>query len=629
MAWQIVEDSSSSGFGFNVGGGVGDSGNGGNVNAGFNISSGDMHRMWTDNITTIKGTDGMVINTGTQAGSTGDLNLTGAAILSDNITLNVKGNTNKKDLEDSYYSESMSIGASTTIATGGNQPTVPGTGGKPNQFPGGQTSISGSYAQNESNRTTYATIGGLNSTLTSATKDVTGGDFEGSLTVDHRLLTDEGQQNIAKNFELIYQIGQNTTEAVIKTADQVYEKLFPSGISDPGIRNEVREAIRQAGITGDTETLKAKVKELTGKKPSDSDLAAIENLSTERDFAKLRNSFSSEEEYQKFAKNYILQVGIFFDGTGNNIYVDKEKGEETNVARMTTLYDSKQDPKYVTGIGTSGGLDNLCQGTGCGITLKQEEAQDYLVKKVINNNDNKNILFFPIDIISFSRGVTTGADFINKINNDNYWNLGIMPRSELMFDPVASYGIAGNEIDLGRDFSIPTNVIAIQINAANEQRNLFDLQSLANSDGKLASPNWTQITLPGVHADIGGGYANGYQGKTQDIALYSMQMVLNEAQKYGINFTSIPSDQQPSSGFNQLMSYYNQGQTNLNNNPNSQNQAYFNAISGLIKDISIHDSTFIGTGKVYNYSIGDQRGIFYPNDKYLNNSTTLSIQSNQ
>ena len=200
---QTEEDSSSSGFGFNVGGGVG---NGVNVNAGFNISSGDMHRMWTDNITTIKGTDSMVINTGTKIGSTGDLNLTGAAILSDNMTLNVKGSTNKKDLEDSFTSESMSIGVSTNVAVGGNQATVPGTGGQPNQFPGGSTSLSGSYNQNESNRTTYATIGGLNTKLTSDTQDMTNGDFEGGLTVDLRLISPEGRKDITKNFK---ELGQN------------------------------------------------------------------------------------------------------------------------------------------------------------------------------------------------------------------------------------------------------------------------------------------------------------------------------------------------------------------------------------------------------------------------------------
>jgi hypothetical protein len=225
---QTEEDYSSSGFGFNFGVGVGSGGNGGNIGGGFNISNADMHRLWVDDITTIKATDSMTINVGK------DLNLTGAAILSDNLALAVTGNTNKKDLQDSYYSESMSLGISTSMNFGGNgssnengnsppssaladarataiplnkgNPTILGTGGQPNTAPGGSTSISGNYSQNESNRTTYATIGNLDSTLTSSTHNITGGDFEGSLTVDHRLLSEAGRENIVKDFK---ELGQN------------------------------------------------------------------------------------------------------------------------------------------------------------------------------------------------------------------------------------------------------------------------------------------------------------------------------------------------------------------------------------------------------------------------------------
>ncbi|NDB60597.1 hypothetical protein EB001_19440, partial [bacterium] len=222
---QTEEDYSSSGFGFNFGGGAGAGGKGGNIGGGFNISNADkwrseasnlqlvqsginitneyMHKLWVDNITTIKGTDSMNVNVEK------DLNLTGAAILSDNLALAVKGNINKKELQDSYYSESMGIGFSQNLTTNGNQPTIPGTGGKPNQAPGGSTSINANYSQNESSRSVYATIGSLSATmlddsdpnklrLTSATKDVTGGDFEGSLTLDHRLFSESGRKDIGR-----------------------------------------------------------------------------------------------------------------------------------------------------------------------------------------------------------------------------------------------------------------------------------------------------------------------------------------------------------------------------------------------------------------------------------------------
>ncbi len=227
-------------------------------------------------------------------------------------------------------------------------------------------------------------------------------------------------------------------------------------------------------------------------------------------------------------------------------------------------------------------------------------------------------LFFPIDVIDFSRGSTTGSDFINQINNENYWQVGLLPRSHLMFDPVGSYQIPGNGIDLGRDFSTPKNIIAIQINAANETRNLFDLQNLYTSTGQNPNPrNWQQITLPGTHSDIGGGNKKLEQGKDQDMAFYAMDLMIDNAEKYGIEFKDIPSNQMPSAAFNTTINAYNEAQSNYNKNPTEDNKTYLDAISEYMKEKYTHDSTFGGTGKVYNYSIGDQRGIFYPNDKYF------------
>src|SRR5690606_33514966 len=115
-------------------------------------------------------------------------------------------------------------------------------------------------------------------------------------------------------------------------------------------------------------------------------------------------------------------------------------------------------------------------------------------------------------------------------------------------------------------------IIAIQINAKDEQRNLFDLQSLSDSDRALIGKNWKEITLPGVHADIGGGYKDGEQGKSQDIALYSMQTMISEADKYGIGFKKIPADQLPSFEINTAMSLYQSAQNNYNNNSNEENK---------------------------------------------------------
>ena len=110
------------------------------------------------------------------------------------------------------------------------------------------------------------------------------------------------------------------------------------------------------------------------------------------------------------------------------------------------------------------------------------------------------------------------------------------------------------------------------------------------------------------------------RGKSQDIAFYSMQTMINEAAKYGIGFKEIPADQLPSFELNTAMSLYQNAQNSYNNNPSEENKFAVDDINKFIQQNFVHDSTFGGTGKIYNYSIGDQRGIFYPNDKYLESS---------
>ena len=117
---QTEENYISDGFGFNLGRGVGGSGINGadssgakSFSAGFNTNSAEIYNRWTDNQTIITATNSANITIAK------DLNLTGAAILSDNMILNVLGNINKTDLQDKYYSSSMSAGASTNLAFGG------------------------------------------------------------------------------------------------------------------------------------------------------------------------------------------------------------------------------------------------------------------------------------------------------------------------------------------------------------------------------------------------------------------------------------------------------------------------------------------------------------------------------
>jgi hypothetical protein len=485
---------------------------------------------------------------------------------------------------------------------------------------------------------TDALLTGLNRDINNSqvmTKDTITNALNVSATIDNRIIAglagnkaalnslSSDQRNLGANLLTEAKFMANAPKEIANEVNaavtNVYDKINPAKETTPEVRENLRAIIRTAAITGDAKTLKEQIKALTNKTPSDNDIKAITDLSKNRDFAELREGLGAIS-YNRFLDKYTLSTGIFFDGTGNDVNSkNPEYSEATNVARMINLYVSKDDPKYISGVGTSGGLDTACLAFGCGSDSKQQQAIVYL-NTVVNNDKNQDYLFFPIDVTSFSRGSTTGSNFINTINNEDYWSSGLLTRSHLMFDPVGSYGLAGNGFDLGKDFSTPTNIIAIQINAKDEQRNLFDLQSLRSSDGTLAGKHWTEITLPGTHSDIGGGYKSDEQNKSQDIAFYSMQTMINEAARYGIDFKEIPKNQLPSFELNTAMNLYRAAQASHANNPTEENKFYLEDVNKFIQDKFVHDSTFSGTWKPYNYSIGSERGIFYPNNKYPESS---------
>lgn len=60
--------------------------------------------------------------------------------------------------------------------------------------------------------------------------------------------------------------------------------------------------------------------------------------------------------------------------------------------------------------------------------------------------------------------------------------------------------------------------------AAHEQRNSFPLDSVR--DGNVYPDNCVEVVLPGVHSDLGGGYAPGFQGriKSRDAALSNLAL---------------------------------------------------------------------------------------------------------
>lgn len=148
-----------------------------------------------------------------------------------------------------------------------------------------------------------------------------------------------------------------------------------------------------------------------------------------------------------------------------------------------------------------------------------------------------------ISIFGFSRGATQARAFTNWLMSLCRLDAHLCGKDDSMtlggfevafdflglFDTVASIG-AGNTLGnsfLGKMFDghgawadaedslrIPTNVTCLHLVSAHELRRSFPLDSISVK-GEV-TPNCMEIVFPGVHSDLGGGYAPREQGRGVD-----------------------------------------------------------------------------------------------------------------
>ena len=245
----------------------------------------------------------------------------------------------------------------------------------------------------------------------------------------------------------------------------------------------------------------------------------------------------------------VLRVGVFFDGTANNtcnsllgqerqaqgLRVDSGSsydGVDTNIARLHQCYPVQSafdatgkavTSLYVSGIGTTTGKADTrfpaqTYGRGStGVLGKVEEAQAQLnqcLKAFVQTLAPGTLSRLQLDIFGFSRGAAAARHFTNQINATDFaahFALADDFSCEIcfvgLFDTVAAMGGLADMGDIGDDFNPGLNLYlspecarqVVQLSARDEQRRNFALSRIA--------PQWTlDIAVPGVHADVGGGY---------------------------------------------------------------------------------------------------------------------------
>ncbi|MBC3489219.1 DUF2235 domain-containing protein [Pseudomonas sp. SWRI100] len=233
-----------------------------------------------------------------------------------------------------------------------------------------------------------------------------------------------------------------------------------------------------------------------------------------------------------------LRVGVFFDGTGNNLGNATAAGQASgplagtsygnawsNVALLHALYPAPGSPApgtmaflklYVEGIGTTAGAadSSFASATGRGRTGVEARVAEAVT--MIADQLRGWCLAYPqsrlarveLDLFGFSRGAAAARHLANVLRDDASNLLGtscavginfiglfdtvaaIVAPLQGDFDPAdARHG--GLRLGLGK--AIARHVV--QLVAGDERRHNFPL---VRSEG--------DIVVPGVHSNIGGGY---------------------------------------------------------------------------------------------------------------------------
>lgn len=266
------------------------------------------------------------------------------------------------------------------------------------------------------------------------------------------------------------------------------------------------------------------------------------------------------------------KLSFFFDGTGNNLYQEMAKPEAeralSNVAKLFLAAIDDQDgreavARYIPGVGTpyryaNGNISpnedtggSLGLGFGAGGQMRLEAAL-YEFRRILEIDWGTGTLphmeWVTLLVFGFSRGATLARAFVRRLiaeqcerSADGHlmWNAryGKPVRLRIvfmgLFDTVASVGGPGLHMSWGSELAIPAGVErCLHFVAAHEVRQAFPLDSVRVDS---AYPKTCEeVIYPGVHSDVGGGYFDGFQGRSNLLSRIPLRDMYAEALKSGV-----------------------------------------------------------------------------------------------
>jgi len=289
---QDTAKSSNSSKGGSIGGGVGSTGKASNISASYNQSKGSSDSAWVNNTSKLlignaqntADLDAMGVKQVTNIGGViANATKNADGTLTDHKGLNYSGALELKDLQDHNYNSSRGLNVSTTIGK-----TTQEKDGQKSKYPNGSTTLGLQSSGQETEQLTKATmgLGSVTSAPTTANRDInnsqeitrdqTTGMLNGSVTVDHRLLSESGraeiiqqQKDLPENFR---QSAENLAKALpdgvykdkaLQTLNNIQAKLYnlPSEYKEVGVvGNSVASELLKRGMESqDVEALFSKL----------------------------------------------------------------------------------------------------------------------------------------------------------------------------------------------------------------------------------------------------------------------------------------------------------------------------------------------------------------------------------
>ena len=236
----------------------------------------------------------------------------------------------------------------------------------------------------------------------------------------------------------------------------------------------------------------------------------------------------------------VIHYSVFFDGTGNNrdqeMVKPADKRALSNIAKLFDAHKRNDDQinrAYIPGVGTPypdigdpGSTAGMAMGEGADKRIKK--ALELLDEEIAKVPAQQKIRLINITVFGFSRGAAEARAFVRDLaaqcrEKDGAWQYKGVPLRVAfagLFDTVCSaYGAwmsattswNGGHNNWAEDMKLPPMVEqTVHMIAAHEARRRFPLDS-TRIDADYPE-NTVEIWYPGVHSDVGGGYAPQEQG---------------------------------------------------------------------------------------------------------------------